>query len=68
MSLIPLIPVTQRSRICRTCFLRLRNHFKIRVPGSQTGQELAALTGCPESHCRQSGSERPLQEADKSYG
>lgn len=47
MSPIPLIPGTQQSHICRTCFLRLRNHFKIRVSESQTGQELAALRGCP---------------------
>lgn len=43
----PSHPITQRSHICRTCFLRLRNHFKIGVPESQTGQEPATIRGCP---------------------
>ena len=43
----PLIPVTQSSQFCRTCFLRLRNNFIIRIPESQTGQEPAALRGFP---------------------
>lgn len=47
MFLIPLIPVTHCSHLCRTCFLRLRNNFLIRILEPQSSQESAALRGCP---------------------